>query len=187
MATDSISILREPSFFRLCSSLLILAALLFCASPLQAAQQKSVQSQPQAAQSNKAADTPAAKQMDARAGIKAQATPIAVAHEGTDSLGAKLSYQLKEIFNSGTLFALNDKDEPKLQLIITTASEFPSRPGVGSVYSVVWLYTERSSVLSNYLAHEVGAFSADTLQELADRLAERTSGLAAKHSYIFRK
>lgn len=164
-----------------------MAALLCCASPLNAAEQKAVQSQPQASKGNAAADTPAARQMDGRTAIKANATPIAVAHEGTDSLGAKLSYQLKEIFNSGTLFALNDKDEPKLQLVISTASEFPSRPGVGSVYSVVWLYTERSSVLSNYLAHEVGAFSADTLQELAERLAERTSGLAAKHSYIFRK
>lgn len=174
-----------PRRFARAGAPLLLVILLAC-SPAAAAQ-KSVQPQPQAGKSNAAADTAAGSHMATRAAIKAEATPIAVVHEGTDSLGAKLSYQLKEIFNAGTLFALNDKDEPKLQLIISTASEFPSRPGVGSVYSVVWLYTERSNVLSSYLAHEVGAFSAEKLAELADSLAARTSGLAAKHSYIFKK
>lgn len=172
-------------FERICLPLILLASLMLFSPPAHAAQ-KAAQPQPQASQGNPAADTATAKQMGAKAAIKADATPIAVTHEGTDSLGAKLAYQLKEIFNSGTLFALNDKDEPKLQLVVSTASEFPSRPGVGSVYSVVWLYTERSNVLSSYLAHEVGAFSADALADLADSLAARTSGLASKHSYIFK-
>ena len=179
---------HAPCFFprRCLACFIILATLAFCSLPAVAAQNPG-QSQPQATQGNSAADTATAQQMAAKAAIKAEGTPVSVIHEGTDSLGAKLSYQLKEIFNSGTLFALNDKDEPKLQLIISTAAEFPSRPGVGSVYSVVWLYTERSTVLSNYLAHEVGAFSTDTLSTLADSLAARTSGLVAKHSYIFKK
>ena len=123
--------------------------------------------------------------MAQRAAIKAGATPIAVLHEGTDNLGAKLSYQLKEIFNSGTMFALNDKDEPKLQMIVSTVSEFPSRPGVGSIYCVVWAYSERPTALSSYLAQEVGVITPENLAELADKLAARTTGLAAKHSYIF--
>lgn len=181
---------KDSAYFRhACPAVIGFAVMLFVfALPHSApAAQKTVRSAPAAAQGNATADTAAAGQMAVRTAIKADATPIAVLHEGTDSLGAKLSYQLKEIFNSGTLFALNDKDVPKLQVTISTAAEFPSRPGVGSVYSVVWLYTERSSVLSNYLAHEVGVVSADTLSDLAARLAERTSGLAAKHSYIFNK
>jgi len=140
-----------------------------------------------APQGNAAADTATAQPLATRAAIKAEATPIAVMHEGTDTLGAKLTYQLKEIFNSGTLFDLNDKDVPKLQMFISTSSEFPSRPGVGSVYSVVWVYSERSTVLSNYLAHESGVVSGDNLSDLADKLAARTSGLAAKHAYIFNR
>ncbi len=134
---------------------------------------------------NPAADTDTAKRMAARAAIKSGATPIVVQHEGTDSLGGKLAYQLKEIFNSGTIFALNDKDEPKLQMIISTVSEFSTRPGVGSVYCVVWAYSERPTTLSSYLAQEVGIVTPDNLADLADTLAARTSGLAAKHSYIF--
>ena len=136
---------------------------------------------------NPAADTDSAKRMAARATIKAGATPIAILHEGTDSLRARLSYQLKEMFNSGTLFSLSDKDEPKLQLIISTAQEFPSRPGVGAVYCAVWAYSERPTALSNYLAQEVGVVTPENLSELADKLASRTSGLAAKHSYIFNR
>lgn len=152
-----------------------------------AAQTPSAARPPVAPQGNAAADTATAKPLATRAVIKAEATPIAVMHEGTDTLGAKLAYQVKEIFNSGTLFNLNDKDVPKLQMFITTSAEFPSRPGVGSVYSIVWVYSERSTVLSNYLAHESGIVSGDNLSDLADKLAARTSGLAAKHAYIFNR
>ena len=172
------------------SFLTIGLAVLFSASflPCNALAAQSPQPRPPAAtQGNPAADTATATQLATKAAIKADATPIAVVHEGTDTLGSKLAYQTKEIFNSGTLFDLNDKDVPKLQMIITTASEFPSRPGVGSVYSVVWVYSERASVLSNYLAHESGIVSSDNLSDLADKLAARTSGLAAKHSYIFNR
>ena len=166
----------------------ILALLVFMGLLALPATGQAAQSQVRAAtpaESNAAADTDTAKRMAQRAAIKAGATPIAVLHEGMDNLGAKLSYQLKEIFNSGTMFALNDKDEPKLQMIVSTVSEFPSRPGVGSVYCVVWTYSERPTALSSYLAQEVGVITPENLAELTDKLAARTSGLAAKHSYIF--
>ena len=164
-------------------ALFVFAGLLALPGIAQAAQGQIRAATP--AESNTAADTDTAKRMAQRAAIKAGATPIAVLHEGTDNLGAKLSYQLKEIFNSGTLFALNDKDEPKLQVIVSTVPEFPSRPGVGSVYCVVWAYSERPTALSSYLAQEVGVITPENLAELADKLAARTTGLAAKHSYIF--
>ena len=164
-------------------ALLVFAGLLALPAIGQAAQSQVRAATP--AEGNAAADTDTAKRMAQRAAIKAGATPIAVLHEGTDNLGAKLAYQLKEIFNSGTMFALNDKDEPKLQMIVGTVSEFPSRPGVGSVYCVVWAYSERPTALSSYLAQEVGVITPENLAELADKLAARTGGLAAKHSYIF--
>ena len=131
------------------------------------------------------ADTDTAKLAAAKASIKAGATPVAVEHDGTDTLGAKLAFRLKETFNSGTLFALSDNDAPKLQVIISSISEFPSRPGVGSVYYVIWLYSERSTVFSSYLAHDKGVVTPEDLDDLVARLASRTGGIAAKHSYLF--
>ena len=170
-------------FFPKMFALLVLTGLLSLPAIGQASQSQVRAATP--AEGNAAADTDTAKCMAQRAAIKAGATPIAVLHEGTDNLGAKLSYQLKEIFNSGTMFALNDKDEPKLQMLVSTVSEFPSRPGVGSVYCAVWAYSERPTALSSYLAQEVGVITPENLAELADKLAARTTGLAAKHSYIF--
>lgn len=169
----------------LCAVLFVLAGLAAAPGLSQAAQNQIRAATP--GESNAAADTDTAKHAAERAAIKAGATPITILHEGTDSLGARLAYQLKEIFNSGTLFALNDKDEPKLQMIISTAPEFPSRPEVGSLYCVVWTYSERPTALSSYLAQEVGVITQEGMAGLADRLALRTSGLAAKHSYIFNR
>ena len=110
---------------------------------------------------------------------------MAVELEGTDTIGAKLSFQLKEILNTSSLFSLTDKEQPKIRLLISTAPEFPSRPTVGSVYCVVWVYYERSTSFNSYLAREIGTVTMDEVPALAARLAERTSGLAAKYSYIF--
>ncbi len=142
---------------------------------------------PAASEDNAAANENSAKLAEIRAAMKAGATPITVEHEGNDSLGAKLVMLLREQFNTGTLLVLNDADVPKLQVLISTAPEFPSRQAVGSVYSVIWVYSERSNVLSNYLAHESGILTPEDIDSLASRLASRTAGLAAKHSYIFKK
>lgn len=122
-----------------------------------------------------------------KAALKTNATPIAVEHKGTDTIGIRLAYQLKEIFNTSSLFALNDKDAPKLLMLITTESEFPDRPSAGSIYSVIWVYSEGSNMLGSYLAHEIGVATRDEPADLAARLAERSSGLAARHAYIFKK
>ncbi len=139
------------------------------------------------AKPNPAADTDTAKKAAIRTEIKAGATPIAVQLEGTDTLGARLSLQLKEIFNGGTLFFLSAKEEPKILLILHTVPEFPSRPGVGSAYSATWVYYERATAFTSYLAGEAGVISPDAVDDLAARLAERSSGIAAKYAYIFNK
>ena len=159
----------------------------FCSAAAYAAQTPQTTLRlPVASEGNHAADANSAKLAEARAVMKAGATPITVEHDGNDTLGSKLVVQLKEIFNTGTLIALDNHDIPKLQMLISTAPEFPSRPAVGSVYGVIWVYSERSNVLSNYLAHEVGILTPEDLDGLASRLASRTAGIAAKHSYIFK-
>jgi hypothetical protein len=142
---------------------------------------------PAGAVANAAADTDTAAQIAARAAIKAGATPVEVELEGTDALGAKLAFQLKEQLNSGTLFLLTGQDTPKIRILLATATEFSSRPEVGSVYSALWLYYEKPTSFNSYLAREVGVITPGGTEDLAARLAERTAGIAAKYSYIFEK
>lgn len=112
-------------------------------------------------------------------------TTIAVIHEGTDSVGARLSTRLKEAFNASNLFALNDKDAPKVRLLVNTQPEFPGRPAVGSVYSVIWTFSQSDAHLGYLLAREVGTVNGEDVDALVQQLVERTDGIAVKYAYLF--
>lgn len=133
-----------------------------------------------------AADAQAGKAVaDKPAKTSERRTTIAVIHEGTDSIGARLSNRLKETFNASNLFALNDKDAPKIRLLLTTQPEFSTRPGVGSVYSAVWIFSQSDAHLGYLLAREVGTLSMEDVDNLVHQMVERTDGIAVKYSYLF--
>ena len=117
-------------------------------------------------------------------------TVVSVVVDGSDSLGARFSTRLKERFNQSSLFRLRtdtDKAAPELGLLINTASEFPSRPSVGSVYGVCWVFRENEGYLGVLLAREIGTVNADDMDALVDKLVERTDGIAAKYNYLWNK
>lgn len=116
-------------------------------------------------------------------------TVINVQLEGSDSLGARLGMRLKERFNQSNLFTLNDdeeKDIPKLRLLVSTVPEFPGRPVVGSVYSVCWVFSQGKGYLGYLLGRDLGTVNAEDLDGLVDKLIERTDGVAAKYSNLWK-
>lgn len=126
---------------------------------------------------------------DAPRVIADRSTLISVIMDGEDSLGARLSTRLKERFNQSSLFRLNpeeDKDTPELRLLLNTAPEFPGRPSIGSVYGVCWVFSQGKGYLGYLLAREVGTVNADDLDALVDKLVERTDGIAAKYSNLWK-
>jgi len=167
--------MRKLSF--LCFSLVALLALCL-ATPAIAAVAADSGDKPAAAKP--VADKPAAAQADRR-------TPVMVEHEGTDTLGAKLAFELKGVFNTSSLFTLTEKDAPKLKVFLSTTAEFPARPNIASAYSAVWAFSQADGTLSFLLAREVGLVGADELGALIVRLAKQTDGIAAKYAYLFTK
>lgn len=118
-----------------------------------------------------------------------RSTGISVVVDGSDSIGARLSTRLKERFNQSSLFKLNseeEKDAPELRLLLNTAPEFPSRPSVGSVYGICWVFSQGKGYLGYLLAREVGTVNMDDLDALVDRIVERTDGIAAKYSNLWK-
>ena len=116
-------------------------------------------------------------------------TPLSVQHEGTDSIGSRLAMRLKERFNQSNLFILNndeEKDEPKIVLMITTLSEFSTRPGIGSVYSVCWVFKQGKGYLPFLLKHSTGVVSAEDLDALVESLLERTDGIASRYTNLWK-
>lgn len=126
---------------------------------------------------------------DAPKAVTNRTTSISVIADGNDSLGARLSTRLKERFNQSSLFRLNsdeEKDSPELRLLLNTAPEFSSRPGVGSIYGVCWVFSQGKGYLGYLLAREIGTVNADDLDALVDKLVERTDGIAAKYGNLWK-
>lgn len=119
--------------------------------------------------------------------VDARVTAVAVQHEGTDSIGARLSTALKEKFNTSSLFRLSSENEPKMSLLVTTAPEFSTRPNVGSVYSIIWVYSQTENYLPMVLAHEVGTVSMEEIDALVAKVVERSDGLSVKYGYLWKR
>lgn len=116
-------------------------------------------------------------------------TAISIVLDGTDSLGARLSTRLKERFNQSSLFKLNaegEKDSPELKLMLSTTPEFASRPGVGSVYGICWVFSQGKNYLGFLLAREIGTVNAEDMDALVDKIVERTDGIVAKYAYLWK-
>ena len=129
---------------------------------------------------------PAKAQPDTPAKTEARSTAVAVIHEGVDSIGARLATRLKEALNASNLFRLEEKDQPKMRLLLTTLSEFPSRPGAGSVYSVTWAFSQSEGHLAYLLARDVGVLTLEDVDALIARLEARTDDISVKYGYLFK-
>ena len=136
--------------------------------------------------SGKVQQPPAKTQPDAPSMTETRSTAVAVIHEGVDSIGARLSTRLKEKFNASNLFRLEEKDQPKMRLLLTTMEEFPSRAGLGSVYSITWVFSQSEGHLAYLLAREVGVLTMGEVDALSDSLLARTDGIGVKYGYLFK-
>lgn len=134
-----------------------------------------------------AAPEPPASAPNTPAQVAERKSPVNVVYEGTDSIGARLSTRLKELFNASNLFTLTGQDGPKFQLLVTTSPEFSTRPEVGSAYSVIWLFGESESHLRFFLTQELGVLSAGDVNDVAAKLVERTDGVAVRYGYLLKK
>ncbi len=132
----------------------------------------------------------APKAGEAKANTPAKAvsrsTQVSVSHEGTDTIGTQLSTRLKELFNASNLFELNEKSAPKIRLILTSKAEFTDRPHVGSVYSLLWVFSQSESHLGYLLAQEVNVLSSEDIDAVAAKIIEQTDGLSVKYGYLFK-
>ncbi len=113
-------------------------------------------------------------------------TQISVSHTGTDTVGTRLSTRLKELFNGSNLFQLNENNAPKIRIILISKAEFSDRPGVGSIYSITWVFSQSEGHLGYLLAQEVDILTPEDVDAVATRLLERTDGLAVKYAYLFK-
>ncbi|MFW6142863.1 MAG: hypothetical protein ACOC39_01365, partial [Desulfovermiculus sp.] len=111
--------------------------------------------------------------------------PVMVEYEDMDSLGRRMVFSLRERLSSSDLFRLSGYKERKLKLFISSQDEFQGRPGLSSVYSLVWTYSYGEDVLSNYLDHQVGIIKANALDKLVETIVARTDEISMEYGYLF--
>jgi hypothetical protein len=111
--------------------------------------------------------------------------PVMVDYEDMDSLGRRMVFNLRERLNKSDLFRLSGYKEKKIKIFITSQEEFQGRPGLCSIYSLVWTFSYGQDVLSNYLDHQVGIVRANALDDLVETLVARTDEISMEYSYLF--
>lgn len=156
----------------------VLICILSIALPAFAEEAPKTTKAPQASQANKPkADTPAP--------VTSRTTPIFIGQAGADNLGSMLAFELKSACNTSSLFKMTGEDVPKITVMITTMSEFADRPAIGSVYSIVWVFSENANNLKYFLAQDTGIVTADNVTMLATSIANKTDQIALQYGYLF--
>lgn len=136
---------------------------------------------PATAQPAAEAATPAAVQ---KAVKKERRTPVIVEFEGNDTIGTMLFSTLRSRLESSN--PASPAGDAKFRILLSTASEFPSRPGVGSIYTVVWTLALSEGSMEYYLVRDLGVVTPDTVEDVVDRIISRTDGVAARYGYLDR-
>lgn len=119
--------------------------------------------------------------------VKSDKIPVMVIYNNNnmDSLGRRLVFTMRERFNKSELFRLSGYDEQKIRIVVKSAEEFQGRPGLSSVYSIVWNFSYGKDVLSSYLSSQVGFVPHDGITDKAESLVARTDEIYTQYSYLF--
>ena len=116
---------------------------------------------------------------------KERRTPVIVEYEGNDSIGNLLFTRLKAAIDSGN--PASPSREAKFRILLSTTSEFPSRPEVGSVYSAVWTLSMSEGAMEYYLVRDLGIVTPAAMDDVVSRILGRTEGVSARYGYLDRE
>ncbi len=117
--------------------------------------------------------------------VQEDKVPVLVEYDDMDNMGRRLVFNLRERFSASELFRLSNEQGEKIKVIISSQEEFPARPGLSSIYSIVWTFSYGDDVLDNYLEMEVGQISNQYLPRLAESLVAKTDEIYNRYSYLF--
>jgi len=110
--------------------------------------------------------------------------PVLIEHDGTDPVGLRLAFYLKETFQKSSLFRLAGPEEKHFSLRLVTREQFRDRPYLGSVYALVWRYVESREVLAYSLGERLGFADADAVAQEAEVIAAETDRIKGRFGYL---
>ncbi len=110
--------------------------------------------------------------------------PLDIQSKGVDSSGTLLSYKLKEEIIASKLFELKVAEKKKFVLHTLTQPEFPDRPGLASIYSLVLVYQEDVGTLAYYLDQYQGQVHAESVGAEMQKILEWSYAVLKRYHYL---
>jgi hypothetical protein len=110
--------------------------------------------------------------------------PLDIQARGSDQSGTLLSYKLKEEVIASRLFELTASEKKKFVLHIISQPEFPDRPGIASIYSIVLVFQEDAGTLTYFLNHYQGQVHPEGVQAEMRRILEWTYSNLKRFHYL---
>ncbi len=110
--------------------------------------------------------------------------PLDIQSKGSDQSGTLLSYKLKEEVIASRLFELTASEKKKFVLHVVSQPEFPDRPGIASIYSIVLVFQEDAGSLTYFLSHYQGQVHPEGVQAEMRRILEWTYSNMKRFHYL---
>jgi hypothetical protein len=110
--------------------------------------------------------------------------PLDIQAKGSDQSGTLLSYKLKEEVIASRLFELTASEKKKFVLHIASQPEFPDRPGIASIYSIVLVFQEDAGSLTYFLNHYQGQVHPEGVPAEMRRILEWTYSNMKRFHYL---
>ena len=111
--------------------------------------------------------------------------PLAIEAHGTDPIGQKLVFLLKENFNKSSFFVPATKKEKRILLRVNTLNEFPGRLGLSAVYVFSWLFSESEETIPYFLDNTIGIVDSSQLEKCAQQILIHTTEVMEHFHYLF--
>ncbi|GAB6112367.1 hypothetical protein [Desulfomicrobium escambiense] len=110
--------------------------------------------------------------------------PLDIQSRGSDQSGTLLSFKLKEEVIASRLFELTASEKKKFVLHIMSQPEFPDRPEIASIYSIVLVYQEDAGALTYYLNQYQGQVHPEAVPAEMRKILEWTYSNLKRFNYL---
>jgi len=96
--------------------------------------------------------------------------PIEVSHSGTDIVGERLAFAVKERIRKSESMRLTYEKEMRATIILVTLDQYNDSPGNSSCYSFVQCLDFPGQPFGYYITSSVGYCGSSRVDEVAERL-----------------
>lgn len=115
----------------------------------------------------------------------AKSSPVVVEHTGADPVGTALANACREAFARSALFRMSKTDERKFVVAVQTREEFPDRPRMASLVTVLWLFSAQDGTLRFFLQSDTSSVDAAGVEDTVNRILAKTDSVATTYKSLF--